>query len=305
MYIPLVIFALMLIFPTLTKSGAYTGLVLWLYTIIPTLLPYMIISGIICYFNAFVIIANLLYPITKIIFGISKPANYCLIVGFLCGYPIGSKVIADMSNDNQISLNEANYLLCFCNNISPSFIINYVTSSILCNCYKIDNATSKSIILILFIAPMIASLIYRILHKQLNFSSSYKSNIVTASLNNYNFMDRCILNSFENIFKIGGYIIIFTIISTWIQSISIINPNLSFFISSICEITSGLNGLKYTDFQRNIGILNVLFLCSFGGICSIAQTLSMISGTSLDIKKYITFKVINGVIAIILGVIIL
>ena len=305
MYIPLVVFILMLIFPALTKSGAYTGLILWLYTIIPTLLPYMIISGIICYFNAFTIISNLLYPITKRIFGISKNANYCLIVGFLCGYPMGSKVIADMLNKNELNLNEANYLLCFCNNISPSFIINYVTASILCNCYNINDATLKSIILILFISPMLVSIIYRIIHKQFNFATTYTTRLQTTAINDYNFMDRCILNSFENIFKIGGYIIIFTIISTWIQNISIFSKNTSFIISSLFEITSGLNSLKYTNFNNNIGILNVIFLCSFGGICSIAQTLSMISNTKLDIKEYIIYKVINGITAILMALIVL
>lgn len=305
MYIPLIVFILMLIFPTLTKSGAYEGLTLWLYTIIPTLLPYMIISGIICYFNAFDIISNILFPATKRLFGITKNANYCLVVGFLCGYPMGSKVISDMLKNKHISLSEANYLLSFCNNISPSFLINYVGISILNNCYNISNININIIILIIFLSPILTSFIYRLLNRNILFNEEKDYSLHTADIANYNFMDKCILNSFENIFKIGGYIIIFTIISTWIQSIKLINNEFCFILSSIFEITSGLNFLKTTNLNHFCGSIIVIGLCSFGGICSIFQTYSMISNSPLKVSKYITYKIVNAILSMFIGIIIL
>lgn len=305
MYIPLIIFILMLIFPTLTKTGAYEGLILWLYTIIPTLLPYMIISGVICYFNAFNIISSILYPVTKRLFMISKNANYCLSVGFLCGYPMGSKVISDMLKNKHITISEANYLLSFCNNISPSFLINYVGMSVLNSCYNISNTNINTILLIIFLSPIFTSIIYRILNINSFSTENQLLTLHTADISNYSFMDKCILNSFENIFKIGGYIIIFTIISTWIQSFKMINDEFSFVLSSIFEITSGLNSLKITNLDHFYGSLAVIGLCSFGGICSIFQTYSMISDSPLKISNYIKYKIINAIFSIIIGAFIL
>lgn len=308
MYIPLIIFILMLIFPNLTKTGAYNGLMLWFNTIIPTLLPYMIISGIICYFNAFNIVSTVLYPITKRVFGISRNANYCLIIGFLCGYPMGSKVIADMLQDEQIDYNEAAYLLSFCNNISPSFLINYVASAILLNCYKIDNHCIHIVYFIIFASPIIVSFIYRLLanHRIILNTKSKSIRLRIASTDSSNsFLDKCILNSFDNIFKIGGYIIIFSIISTWILNTKILNKNFAFILSAFFEITSGLYALKHTSFSSDIGILLVTTLCSFGGVCSIAQTYSMIAGTSLKTSSYVKYKLLNAVIAFILTIILI
>lgn len=300
MYIPLLIFILMLIFPGLTKSGAHTGLMLWFSTIIPTLLPYMIISNAICYTGAFDFVSNMMHPITGRLFGISKNANYCLIIGFLCGYPMGSKVIADMLQDGQISYEEAEYLLSFCNNVSPSFMINYVASTILMNCYKINNHTIYIIICIVFVSPIITSFIYRLIHKFKVVKTSHINLRIASTSSQSNFLDKCILNSFENIFKIGGYIIIFSIISVWILNNDFISKDLAFIISSIFEITSGLNAIKHTSFSSEAGIVIVSTLCSFGGICAIAQTYSMISETNLSLIKYVKHKLLNASITFLL-----
>jgi len=303
MYIPLIIFIIMLFFPGLTKSGAYIGLNLWFNTIIPTLLPYMIISGIVTHFNAFNIISKIIYPITRRLFKISFNANYCIIVGFLCGFPMGSKVIADMLSKQRISIAEANYLLCFCNNISPSFILNYVVASILLNQYKLNGHIIYTIFIIIFLSPIISSFIYRYCNKKDFLNLDTKCNNVYYSCDqNFGIIDKCISSSFENIFRIGGYIIIFSVISNWINNIDYLNKNLTFILSSIFEITSGLNTLRYTSISNIYGLTLVVGLCSFGGICSIAQTYSMVKDSPLEIKKYIRYKLINALISIILTI---
>lgn len=307
MYIPLLLFILMLIFPDLTKTGASTGLILWFNTILPTLLPYMIISSVISYYNAFDIVSKILYPITGKIFCISQNANYCLVIGFLCGFPMGSKVIADMLKADKISLNEASYLLSFCNNLSPAFLMNYVTPAILLNCYKIETNIMHIFYFIIFSAPILVSFIYRAIEKY-NFNPQiicHKIANKTITHKSSNFLDQCILSSFDNIFKIGGYIIMFTIFSTWILNLPFINSDAGFLLSSLFEITSGLFSLKHTGFPSDIGILFVLMMCSFGGICSIAQTNSMISDTELKITSYIKYKLITAFISFILAILLI
>lgn len=302
MYIPLIIFMLMLIFPAYTKTGATIGLKLWFDTIIPTLLPYMIVTNTINHFNAFGIVSRLLYPITSRIFGISKNANYCLITGFFCGYPMGSKVIADMLKNNRISLKEADYLLSFCNNASPSFILNYVLPVIIYHKHTGNTSLSIKIIIILFLSPILVSFIYRLVNK---YKKSNSFSTCTASEPSKKvspgIIDNCILNSFDSMFKICGYIIIFSIFSTFIQNISIFSNNISFLLSSFLEITSGLSILKYGDFSFRTAIILVLCSVSFGGLCSIAQTYSMIGETDLKISRYTIYKLINATTTLVLS----
>ena len=120
---------LFLFFPQTTFLGAKNGLSLWLFTIIPTLLPFMIITNILVQINGDEYISSLLSPVTKRLLHISTSANYALIIGILCGYPMGAKAVSDLVSHNKITRKEGQYLLCFCNNASPMFIISFICYS--------------------------------------------------------------------------------------------------------------------------------------------------------------------------------
>lgn len=60
--------------------------------------------------------------------GTSYYGTFAVLTGFLCGYPMGAKTTSDLLNVNKISRSEASYLLSFCNNTSPAFILSYVVA---------------------------------------------------------------------------------------------------------------------------------------------------------------------------------
>ena len=48
--------------------------------------------------------------------------SYALLLGLICGYPMGAKLTADLFREGKITKSEAQYLLTFCNNPGPVFI---------------------------------------------------------------------------------------------------------------------------------------------------------------------------------------
>ena len=120
----IIFFLAMLIFPKETFRGASYGLLLWFQTVLPSLLPFAILSNVLIETNALHYISTYLHPFLYPIFRITKPACYPLFIGFLCGYPMGAKTISDCIKKGLISKNEGKYLLSFCNNTSPMFIIS-------------------------------------------------------------------------------------------------------------------------------------------------------------------------------------
>ena len=106
-----------------TRISTLNGMKLWLNTIVPVL---FLITNMIIKYNAFTVLTRIVYPILCPILRISKNACFCVLCGFLCGFPLGIKVINDMLNAGKISASEANYLSIFCNNISPAFYINFI-----------------------------------------------------------------------------------------------------------------------------------------------------------------------------------
>lgn len=117
---------LLLTYPKDSLSFSLTGLQLWFNRMIPTLLPFMILSGIMIRLNLTEPFVRLLKPLLNPILHISANGLYAVVIGFLCGFPMGAKVIADLYGCEKISRREASYLLAFCNNIGPVYFLSFV-----------------------------------------------------------------------------------------------------------------------------------------------------------------------------------
>ena len=130
-YICLLLF--LLFHPKEALTGVKNGLGLWLNIMIPTLLPFLILTGALLKTGN---VRKLLKPSAffwKTFFGLSPAGAYVLILGLLCGYPMGAKLAHDLYIDQQISRREGEYLLTFSCNASPAFIISYLSGILLKN----------------------------------------------------------------------------------------------------------------------------------------------------------------------------
>ena len=77
----------------LSLGYAAMGLTLWLEKMIPSLLPFMILSGIVIRLRLTETIASFIYPVIRPIFRVRKNVCYCMMLGFLCGFPMGARVV--------------------------------------------------------------------------------------------------------------------------------------------------------------------------------------------------------------------
>ena len=153
-------FSFMLCFPNKTFTGASNGLLLWFQIILPTLLPFIILSNLLVYSHALNYFSHLLGPIFCKLFHVSKPACHAILMGFLCGYPMGAKSINDLMTCNYISRTEAQYLLSFCNNASPMFMISFIVSSTFS-----DMTYTLGTLCILMMSPILCSFLFRLYYK--------------------------------------------------------------------------------------------------------------------------------------------
>ena len=110
-------FALLLCYPSASLFYAATGLQLWFECMVPVLFPFMILSGIVIRQNLTDSITGALSPFLSPLFHITPGGIYCLIIGFLCGFPMGARTVAQMYERGSLSRREAAHLLSFCNNI--------------------------------------------------------------------------------------------------------------------------------------------------------------------------------------------
>lgn len=302
-YILTALFFLMLLRSSITMKGALNGLNLWLFTVVPSLLPYMIISSFMTENGTFRFLSRFLSPVTKHIFRLSEECGYVILLGFLCGYPIGSKLSADLVKKNEISVREGQLLISFCNNVSPAFMVTFLINNII----GIPALTSVLLAVMLGVPLVFGILFSRIsLHfekKKKNRSTQVmqptpaptNSKKQSVQIQTSSF-DYCITSSFENIFRLGGYIILFSIISEFISTALIGSPLLQNRICAALEITSGLNTYGSNSCPSSTLLIECPAFTAFGGLCCLAQTHSMIKGSGLSLKWYFFAKLLIAVV---------
>ncbi|HHT98277.1 MAG TPA: hypothetical protein GXZ90_10345, partial [Clostridiales bacterium] len=238
--------------------------------------------------------------------------TYGLILGFLTGIPMGAKTSNDLLENNKINYKEASFLLSICNNPSPMFIINYITISQL-NLPQIK----YHILFIIYLSAIISGFILKSITNESvcknnnNLSENtpnikiLNNNLHIQSTNNtdlfdFKTIDEAIMNGFEIITKVGGYIILFSILSEILFNINYLNQYIKLTLIGLIEITNGVNKICLSDLNTNTKIVFVTIIASFGGLSGLAQTQSMISKSRLSIKSYFIVKLINIIVSTIL-----
>lgn len=305
----LFLFLLMLSFPAVTKEAASTGLNLWIYTVLPALLPYTIISSLLLYLDAF----RLPCRIFEKLFHKRLPESETLIIicGCLCGCPIGAKLAADSYKSGKISKRNAEFLMCTCNNLSPSFLINYVFAEVYTPFLQLTTAHKWLLCFIIFASSFCgAAITFRLIYRPGKSADSVSENDTYRTTPSKNkkkpsfskFFEECILSSFEIQAKIGGYIILFTIINNLFLFTLKLSDIQSAVFGSILEVTSGMGVfLSLNNAALNLSshaiCAVITSLTAFGGLCTIFQTKTVISDSGLSVKKYGISKAISGILA--------
>ncbi|MBE5938971.1 MAG: hypothetical protein E7266_01115 [Lachnospiraceae bacterium] len=296
-FIPaLIILFTFLISSSLVKEGTYAGLKLWLFTVFPTLFPFILTTEIIKSTGGIEIISKIFHPIISKITGVSKDGAYPVVIGFLCGFPMGAKSVSDVLEKNKISSVEATYLLTFCNMLSPGFLSGYYCTQVLGGYFN-----SLSVLIILYLAQISTGLLFRqTLFRKYNFLSHSSNN---AHISDTSFsLDTLLKNSLTGLLKIAGYIIIFSILCQYINRF-ITNTYINISLLSLSEITTGLNYLCIADVPIFHKVILGNIFIGFGGICGLFQTIEIIKKHKLPIRPYLFSRLVCAMFSLIYSLI--
>lgn len=296
----LVFLAFILIFPSSSYLGAKKGLMLWFNTLLPTLLPFMILSNLIVRMRITVPLSRILYPLFHRIFGVTRNGCYPVLIGFLSGIPVGAKTTADMVERGELSEGEGQYLLGLCNNASPMFIMSYISLS------QLNKPGLRFILLlILYSSALIGALLWQhlpFLHKPVSSLGMDNISVPMGSGFDMKKLDNSIMDAFDIITRVGGYVILFSIAAQIITDTLTGNGPLKLILLGFLEITIGINKISTAPLTMDIKIALITMITAFGGLSGLAQTNSVISNTRLSIRTYFIQKIIHMFIALFMSI---
>ena len=288
----------LLLHPAESLLAAREGLTLWLNVMLPTLLPFLILTGILLKTGNIRKLLNPATPLAKPLLGLSPAGTYVLILGLLCGYPMGAKLAHDLYIDQQISRREGEYLLSFSCNASPAFILSYMAGDCLEN-----RISSVRILILLLSADIVCMLFFRFLVyrgctvspiKPIRRKKETSGQDSTGVI-----LDVSIMNGFETITRLGGYILMFSLIFACISYYWPFSPLTGTLLTAPIELTTGLHKIASADLSWKMKYYVSMILTAFGGFCVMFQTKSVLEN-KLSLIPYITSKCLNAAVLLLL-----
>lgn len=304
----LLLLCFLLKYPAEALNASRDGLNLWLNTLLPTLLPFLILTGFLVHTDG---IEKILAPFSglfRVLLGLSPNGAYVCLLGLLCGYPMGAKLAADLYQFGKISRQEAEYLLTFCSNPSPAFLTTYLAE--ICLEGRVSTARLMGL---LVLSDLLCMLFFRFaVYKNHTVSSSdikdsrlfapgiRVSKKETSSVSSAGaVIDASIMNGFETMARLGGYILLFSILSACISHFWCFSQAGKYLVLGVMEITTGLHQLAASGFSYDLRFLCAMTMTSFGGLCIMAQTKSVLEG-NLSLRPYASAKCLNAALTAVL-----
>lgn len=278
----------LVLFPKAALSAANDAINLCLGTIIPSLFPFFVCSGLLSVLGFSSLCSRFLSPIMRPLFKLPGSGAITFILGLVSGYPVGASSAIDLYTSGQCTKCEAERMTAFCNNSGPLFVIAVVGQSFLGNAHFGYILYASHIL-----SAILVGLIFRFYKSSDNLNpltlpSAPKTDTKNAVLGLGSVID----NSVFSTLKVCGFVLFFAVLTKAIPT-SALTP----FIYSFFEITGGINLLSQLAMDLNLKLGVISFFLAFSGLSVVFQVSSIISPHGISLFPYICGKLLQGLLS--------
>ncbi|MBE7050364.1 MAG: hypothetical protein E7394_06280 [Ruminococcaceae bacterium] len=269
-----------------------SSLKLWATVLIPSLFPYLVISGYIVQ-KGFPPFFKPLKKLISRVFNISYPSSEVFLCSLLCGYPCGGICASDIYEKGLIDKKEAQRLICFTNGASPVFLICAVGG-------VMTGSTGLGILMyaVQTLSSIIIGIILGMSCKKLHCKESKNYTYInTPSLT------ECCEKSVSTIVNIAGYIVVATSLGEIILYILSLlfgySQPLKYAVYYLIEISKSMKLLS--QYSSSDIVFSLMCACaSFGGVSVIFQIFGVIN-KSLKTPGIIISRFSGAILSFMLG----
>ena len=297
----LIFFILLTATITLTIGRGYPqtvtlGITIWATSVLPSLFPYAFISASFSRLTLTHRISKRLSPLTKKVFNTSGVTAYAFIISMIAGYPIGSKTVGELKKGGFIGDSESVRASALCSTSSPIFLI----STVGCVCFN-----SFRFGVLLLCAHLVSSVIVGFIFSFYKRGDKPIEKVYSPSQVDNLFFES-VFSAINSCLFIGGVITLFTLVNKMLLDLGVLALPLAFFdkilankhlsqglVFGLIECTSGIIALG----KGGITFLTLPlcgFLCSFGGICILMQSLTYLKNANIKTTMFLLAKLLHG-----------
>ncbi len=286
------VFVLILFFKNSSAAAAWVseGLFLCATRLIPSLFPFMVLSSLMVSSGAGAGIFKLASKPFGALFGIGEHGTAALILGWLCGFPVGAKCAYELLRDQRITQWEYKTILCTSSTPSPAFLIGTLGKGML------GNASHG--ILLYAVSLLTSSLIGVFMHA-LHREDSPVASARLAQSAECSFavsLTHSIAEAGLGMLNVCAFVVFFSaflgVLEGVLQGIAISDISMS-VLFCFFEITTGLSRIASLPLSQPLPLCALAV--GWSGLSVHFQTMSICSKAHLPFSPYILTQAIKGI----------
>ncbi len=208
-----------------------------------------------------------------------------LLLGVVCGYPVGAKEVCSATQNKRMTRTEASQVLPLCSGASPAFLASFVG-------VRLFGGAGYG--LLIWLTQLLCSLtVHFLLHR--TFSLSPRLYSAKPSPPFWETLLLSIRSAASTLFSVCSLILFFASLSSVIASVFPSAPQeVRAFLFGLVEMTSGLSHLSLPS---PLTAALCAFLTAFGGVCITAQTLLFTQQQGISLRPYLKAKALTALLS--------
>ncbi len=292
LFLSLCTFITLLLNPDIAIGYARQGLQLCAKTVIPSLFPFMVISGLFVELGVADLLSKIFALPMRKLFGISGAGSAAPLMGALCGFPVGAATAKRLYDSGKIGKGELVRLLTFSNNPSSGFLISALGNAL----WSCPDFGVVLYVIQIFSAILVGVIFRFIMPEKDNFLNEKSSQTEFAGVRVF---QKVISEAAISMLNVCALVLFFA---------SMVGALLSLFESfgsgqvlktlvyGFFEMT-GACGEAAKLLPKESGMIITALICGWSGLSVHFQVIAICHGERISFAPYFAAKLLQGVLS--------
>lgn len=280
--------------PRASGEAARSALRLCAGTLLPSLFPFFVCSGLLCRLCLLAPCERALRKIMRPLFGVPGAGAGALVLGLTGGYPAGAQAVASFYEAREIDRDDAARLVSFCNNCGPAFIFGVAAQSVL---------KSSLAGFLLYLAQILSALLCGVLLAPPRAPGQEKAHITHNDLESTPSFAAAFSLSVQaagqSALSVCMFVVFFAVLSSLARAAlsPFVPDTVLTFLCGLLELSGGMQALGAASFSQGAKFILASFFLAFGGVSVLAQSKAVLQKAGLENIPLLGPKLLQGTLA--------
>lgn len=289
--------------PQRYSAACLSGIALWAKAVLPALFPFFVLTAVLTRLGAANASARLLAPLARK-FRLPGIAAYCFLLSALSGYPVGSRLVADLTEGGALPKESAARVAVLCSTSGPMFLVGSVGGAMF------QSAAAGAVLLASHILGILAVCLLALPFARKPVRER-RQNVLPTAAKADDVLRESVHGAVISILCVGGTIALFYVFVQALADVGalgllarplarLLRPFgaeqlADGFVSGLLEATRGCAALAGAGGALALPLC--AFLVTFGGACILAQQLGYLRRAGVGSGFFVACKALQGAAA--------